>query len=234
VVLLFGADGAIASFFEEGVGVVVAGVVVAEVVVPVPLFDAVVHVDFAEDGDLVAGLLEEVGEERDVGRERLAEVLVGERSGGARIHAGERGGAGGSAECIGAEGVVEAHAFGADAVVIGGFEERVAGERQGVGALAFAEEVDNVRPFRLCLRGCGSGRNAAGGEGSGGERSVEEVAACGLGSLRDGAVLVRHKTPFEVEGIRVGEFCVEKKMQRWNGPGSLDPSPFHCAHKSEA
>ena len=156
-VLLLRADGAVASLLEERVGVVVAGVVVAEVVVPVTVFDAVVHVDLAEDGDLVAGLLEEVGEERNVGRERLAEVLVGEGAGGAGVHAGERGGAGGSAEGVGAEGVVEAHAFDADAVVIGGLEDGMAGEGEAVGAVAFAEEVDEVGAFLLWLCCCGRG-----------------------------------------------------------------------------
>lgn len=175
------ADGTVAALFEERVGVVVAGIVVAEVIVPVTLFDAVVHVDFPENRDLVASLAEEIGEERNVGGERGAEVLVGESSGGAGVHAGERGGTGGSAECIGAEGVVEEHAFGADAVVIGGSEDRMAFERECVGALALAEEVDEVRPFCLRLRrsgACGYSRRcncACHGKGS-----LEKVAPSGF------------------------------------------------------
>ena len=162
--------------------------------------------------------------------ERLAEMFVGEGSSGAGVHAGERGGAGGSAEGVGAEGVVEAHAFGADAVVVGGFEDGMVGEGEAISPVAFAKEVDEVGTLLLWLRGRWGGRDASGSEGSGGKRPLEKIAACGPGGLRDEAFLVRHKTPFEVEGIRVGEFCVEKKRQKWNGPGSLDPSPFHCAH----
>jgi len=152
VVLQLGADGAVASLFEERAFVVVAGIIVAEVVVPVALFDAVVHMDLAEDGDLVSSLLEEVSEERNVGRQRRAQVLVGERAGGAGVHAGERRSTGRSAERIGAEGIVEAHALGSDAVVIGGSQDGMTGEGEGIGALTFAEEVDDVGAFRFCLR----------------------------------------------------------------------------------
>jgi hypothetical protein len=173
---------------------------VAEVVVPVAIFDAVVHVDLAEDGDLVAGLLEQVGEEGDVGGERLSEVLVREGSGRAGVHAGERDSASGRAEGVGAEGVREAYAFRADAIVVGSLEERMAGEGEAVGALAFAEEVDEVWGLLFCLGGGGRGMEAGGSEGSGGERSVEEVAAGGLGCLHVGPILVRHKTPFGWKG----------------------------------
>jgi len=177
------ADGAVAAFLEEWTLVVVARVVMAEVVVPMTVFDAVVHVNLAEDGDLVACLLEEVGEERNVRGQRGAEMLVGEGSCGAGVHAGKRGGAGGSAECVGAEGVVEAHTFFADAIVIRGLEDGVTGEGEGVSSLSFAEEVDDVWTLLLALRG---GGNSGGGEGSGdGEGALEEVAACCFGGLGD-------------------------------------------------
>ena len=41
----------------------------AEVVVPVAIFDTILYVNFADDGDLVAGLMEEVSKENDVRRQ---------------------------------------------------------------------------------------------------------------------------------------------------------------------
>ncbi len=56
---LLRADFSFAAFFEKRIRVVVGGVVVAEVVVPVAVFNAVGCVYFAEQRDFVTGLVEE-------------------------------------------------------------------------------------------------------------------------------------------------------------------------------
>src|SRR5215469_6154493 len=152
MILLLGADFAFTAFFEKGIGVVVAWIVVAEVIVPITLLDAVGKVHFAEDGDFVARFAKNVGEERNVGGQGNVEALVGQRSGGVGVHAGHRYGTSGSAEGIGAEGVAKEDAFTADTVVIWCLQDRIACDRESVGALAFAEEKDEVRVlrFRLC------------------------------------------------------------------------------------
>ena len=154
----------------------------AEVIVPVALLEAVAAVDLAEDGDFVAGLAQQIGKERNVRRQRKVEVFVGQCAGGAGVLAGERRGARGSAERVGAEGILEAHALAADAVVIGGFENGIAGDGQGVGALALAEKEDEVGPFGRGL-GLQHGRRERGSDGcaGNGERALQEFAAGGTG-----------------------------------------------------
>ncbi len=186
MILHLRSDATIASLFEERVCVVVARIVVAEVVVPVALFDTVVHMNFAEDGNFVSGLLEQVGEEGDVGRERSFEVLVGESSGRARVHAGERRGAGGSAESVSAEGVVEEHSLLPDAVVIWSLEDGVTGEGESIGALTLTKKVDDVWALRLCLR-CGwRCRNSCCRKSAGySQCSLKEVTPCCFIGCRD-------------------------------------------------
>jgi len=113
-------------------------------------------------------------------------MLVGEGSGGTGVHTGERGCACGSTEGVRAEGVVEVHALGADAVLIGGFEDGMSGEGEGVGALAFAEEVDEVGALwfylRFGWRGCYAG---CGERARHGECALKKVAPCGLALFLD-------------------------------------------------
>jgi len=203
VVLHLRSDGAVAALLEERVGVVVAGVVVAEVVVPMALFDTVVHVNLAEDSDLIPGLFEEIGEERNVGRKRYTEVLVGERACRAGVHAGERGCTRRSAESVSAEGVVEPHSLLANAVVVRRVEDGMTGEGEGIGALTFAEEVDEVRALRLCLSCCRGCCDPCGCECAGDSQcSLQEVTSRSLvggGSRRSFRIVVigrRHQKPF--------------------------------------
>ena len=165
----------------------------AEVVIPVTLFDTVGNMHLAEDGDLVAGLAKNVGEERNIGRQRNFEMLVGERAGRARVHAGERNCACRRAESIGAEGILKEHALAADAVVIGRFQNGIARDGQGVGTLAFAEEENQVRApdtglGEQCRWGDRRGKRGA----RHGERALQNLAARGAG----------------VAGVRVQCVCV--------------------------
>ena len=61
IALLF-AHLSVAAFFEKRPDVVIAGVVVAEVIIPMSLFDAVVNMHLADDGNLISGLAEKIGE----------------------------------------------------------------------------------------------------------------------------------------------------------------------------
>jgi len=178
VVGLFGAVDAVAAFDEFGPVVVGGGSVEAEVVVPVTIFDAVADVGFAEHRGLVTGVVEEIGEEGDVGGEwGGGYLLVVECAGGAGPETGESCGAGGSAESVGAEGVAEADALATNAVLVGGLEDGMAGDAESVGALAFG--VDEEEVGSLGSRGCGGEcESRGGGHGSGyGEAALEEFTA---------------------------------------------------------
>ena len=141
----FGAVDAVAAFDEPGFVVVGGGSVEAEVVVPVAVFDAVADVGFAEHRGLVAGVVEEVGEEGDVGGEwGGGYLLVVECAGGARPEAGESRGAGGCAEGVGAEGVAEADTLAADAILVWGLEDGMASDAESIGALAFSVDEEQV------------------------------------------------------------------------------------------
>ena len=76
-VALLLADLSVAPFLEERTHVVVAGIVVAEVIIPMTLFNAVVNMHLADDGNLVAGIAQQVGEERNVGGQWNLEKLIG-------------------------------------------------------------------------------------------------------------------------------------------------------------
>ena len=131
------------------------------------VFDAVADVSLAEHRGLVAGVMEEVGEDGDIGGKWGGGYLfVVECAGGAGPEAGESRGARGSAEGVGAEGIAEADAFAADAVLVGGLEDGMAGDAEGVGALAFGIDEEQVGALgsRRCGGQCESG---SGGHGSG-------------------------------------------------------------------
>src|ERR1039457_2059122 len=127
-ILLLRPDRPLAPFLEKWIGVVIRGIVVAEIIIPITIFNTVRRVHLSEDGNLIAGLVKNVSEERNVGRQRKIEMLVGERSRRTRIHARESCRTRRSTESVGAEGILESHAFAADAVVIGRLQNRIAGD----------------------------------------------------------------------------------------------------------
>jgi len=178
VVGFFGAVDTFAAFDESGFVVVGGGGVEAEVVVPLAVFDAVADVGFAEHRGLVTGIVEEVGEEGDIGGEWSGcDLFVVECSRGAGPEAGESCGAGGSAEGVGTEGVAEADTFAADAILVGRLEDGMAGDAEGVGALAFGIDEEQVGTLGSGRRGCECERGC-GGHGTGdSEAALEEFAA---------------------------------------------------------
>ena len=149
-ILLFRADLTLPAFLEEWAFVVIGSIIMSEVVIPVTFFDTVRNMHLAEDGNLVAGFVENVGKERNIRRQWDLQMLVRERSGGARVHASQRHCARRCAESIGAECILKAHALAADAVVIGRLENCIARDGERVGTLAFPEEKDQI--WTLCSR----------------------------------------------------------------------------------
>jgi len=145
VVCFFGIVDAVAAFDEAGLVVVGGGGVEAEVVVPVAIFDAIADVGFAEHRGLVAGVVEEIGEDGDVGWQWGGGYLfVVECAGGAGPEAGKSCCAGRGAESVGAEGVAEADALAADAVLVRSLEDGMAGDAERVCALAFGVDEEQV------------------------------------------------------------------------------------------
>ncbi len=98
---------------------------------------------------LVASLLEELGE-GDLGAVEATVVIVVEAV-EVRIFAGEDAGATGPAEGIRRQATVEAHAFGGDAVDVGGFVQAGAVGADGLVGVVVAEDEDNVRRRRVRL-----------------------------------------------------------------------------------
>src|ERR1017187_4149003 len=110
-ILLLRPDRPLAPFLEKRIGVVIRGIVVAEIIIPITILNSIRCVNFAKDGNLITDLVKNVSEERNVGRQRKIEMLVGERSRRTRIHARECCRTRRSTESVGAEGILESHAF---------------------------------------------------------------------------------------------------------------------------
>ena len=99
------------------------------------------EVPFAEEGGVVASGLEELGEGGLGTVEELVEagdaVFVG-------VFSGEDGGAGGGAEGVGGEGVLEAHPFFGEAVKGGGLDVFVPVATEGLAGVVVGENEDDV------------------------------------------------------------------------------------------
>jgi hypothetical protein len=63
------------------------------------------------------------------------------------MKSGERYGASWSAECIGAEGIVEIHSFTPNAILIRRTEDRVSGEAQRIRPLCFIVKKHDIGAF---------------------------------------------------------------------------------------
>lgn len=125
---------------------------------------AFAEMPLAEDGGLVAAVLEEFGES-------LQPVVHGGGKGSAAIHvvvsAGQDCGAAGRADGIGAEAVVEPDAALSDAVEVWRFVDAAAIAAHGMGRMVVGHDVEDVGPrcghgHDLQKRGWGSMRSSGG------------------------------------------------------------------------
>ncbi len=137
------------AFPEHRMVIVRTWRVVAEIVIPFALPDSIADVRLAAKRDFITGLLEEIGEERNRGGQRIPGV-VAERSGRVRVHPrqNDRAGRGRCTERIRHERIAEVHALAADPVVVWRLEKAIAGQAEGVSALPFSQHEDNVWPAR--------------------------------------------------------------------------------------
>jgi hypothetical protein len=62
VILLLGPNLALSAFLEEGIDVVIPWIVVAKVIIPVAVFNAIADVHLSQNGDLIASFAEKIGE----------------------------------------------------------------------------------------------------------------------------------------------------------------------------
>src|ERR1035437_1431488 len=75
-ILLLRTDLPLAPFLEKRIRIVIRRIVVAEIIIPITIFNSIRCVNFAKDGNLITGLVKNVGEERNVRRQRKIQVLV--------------------------------------------------------------------------------------------------------------------------------------------------------------
>jgi hypothetical protein len=176
---------------------------VSEIVIPIAILYSIADVDLAENRDLIACLMQKIGEEGNVGGQRDVQMLVGQGSRRAGIHARKRGGAGRRAEGVRTKGIAKADALAPNAVMVRSLQNRMSRNRESIGTMPFAKEKDQVRALlsrlRRCLRTAGLRSQKRAGHG---KRALQKLAprclrtsllcrriAHSLGLL---SVLVRH------------------------------------------
>src|ERR1039458_5049787 len=90
VIALFRSDLSLSTFLEKRIRVVIGGTIVAEVIVPIALFNAIANMYFAENRYLVAGLAKDVGNNWNVRWQRDILEFIRKSSGGSRVHTCKR------------------------------------------------------------------------------------------------------------------------------------------------
>ena len=131
-----------------------------------PIIEAAGGVDevpFADDGRLVAGGLQILGDVGDGGVELVGEGL---NAGQVGVEPGHDDAAAGGADGVGDEAVGKAHAAGGEAIDVGGLIDLAAVGADGVGGVVVRHDEEDV----------GSAGGRLGGKGGGGEQG-EELAA---------------------------------------------------------
>ncbi len=73
---MLGADRALAAFLEVRIDVIIGWAIVAEIIVPIALFNPVRHMHLSQDRYPVAGVVKNVGKQRNIGRQGNIQVLI--------------------------------------------------------------------------------------------------------------------------------------------------------------